>query len=169
MPSLFKPAAVFYIIVGYPVDFALYQHLRYVFYLFGRYPGKDAAGGHMGTFQHHGTGGYYAVALHHTAIHHNGTHAYEHIVVYGTAMHYGMVAYAYIVANVGGVLLVGAVYAGSILHIHLIAHFDIVHIAPHHSIEPKATGIACGNIAHQGGIGGYKTILPQPGTFAFYR
>ena len=71
----------------------------------------------------------------------------------GTAVHNCIMPDRNIVANIGGVFLVGTMNNCAILHIYPVTHFYIMHITPYHSIKPETafitggTGILGGEIA----------------------
>jgi hypothetical protein len=74
-------------------------------------------------------------------------------------MYQRIVPNRHIVAYYGFGFLVGAVYAGTVLHIYFGTHPYAVYIAPNHSIKPYAAIIAHHHITHNSGIRGYKTTV----------
>jgi hypothetical protein len=98
-----------------------------------------------------------------TPVHHNGPHANEYIVMDGTSMHHGVVPNGYIVANGGGVLLEGAVYDSSILHVYAVAYFNKMHIASYYGVKPKTTFFPCAYITHNGCVGRYEAVFSKTG------
>jgi len=75
----------------------------------------------------------------------------------------------YIITYFSGVLLKSTVYDGAVLHIHRIAHFNIMHIASYHRIEPDAAIVSHHHIAYHGCIGRNKTVFAEHGILAIDR
>src|SRR5215218_10186627 len=117
----------------------------------------------MSSFQYHSASRYNTVTLYYTAVHYDRPHPNEYIIVERTTMHQSIMPNAYIVANVGCVLLVCAMDTGAILHIHLIAHFYVVHIAANNGIEPDATLITHLHIAGNGSVRSNETVGTEGG------
>ena len=99
----------------------------------------------------------------HTPVHHNGPHANEYIVMDGASMHHGVVPNRHIVPNGSGVLLVGAVYDCSVLHVYAVAHFNKMHIASYHGIKPKTTFFSSAHITNDGCVRRYKAVFSKTG------
>src|SRR6476620_2397170 len=53
----------------------------------------------------------------------------------------------------------------TILDIHFISDFDIMHITSNYSVKPNAAGVPQYNVANNGGVFGNKTILWDLRTF----
>jgi len=122
----------------------------------------------MGALGNHRPGSNDGIAFYHYPIHYDGAHANKHIVVNAATMHNGVVANAYVVANGGGVLLVGAVDAGAILHVYAVAQCNGVDIAAHHRVKPKAARIAGGHLPNDGGIWGNIAVGAKAGQQVVY-
>jgi hypothetical protein len=73
-----------------------------------------------------------------------------------------------IIADGGSIFLKCAMDTGTVLHIHFVAEFNKVHIAPDNSIEPETAIITGNHITNNGGIRGYETIVTELGKFTFY-
>jgi hypothetical protein len=58
--------------------------------------------------------------------------------------------------------------AGAILHIHFVAHFNVMYIAANDRVEPKTALVAGHHIAHDGSIGSDKAIGAEMGRNTFY-
>jgi len=73
-------------------------------------------------------------------------------------MHNGIMAYGYIIADLGSIFLIGAMYDGAILDVYFIADADVINVAPNHGIEPDTAIIAYHYITYNRGSRRYKTI-----------
>src|SRR5690606_2117758 len=131
-----EPARIGHIIVGDPVYFPLAEFGTDVLDLFGRHARIDAVGLDLGPLGEDGPCRNDRIAAHHAIVHDDAPHAHQHIVLYGTAVDYGIVPNGNIVADLGWGLLIGAMDHGPVLYVHLVPHFDIVHIPSNHGIEP---------------------------------
>ncbi len=96
-------------------------------------------------------------------IHHDSAHTDKYIIVQGAAMNNGMVADGYIIPDRSPVFFKGAMDAGAVLDIYLIADFDKIHIAADNGIEPGTALVAHNHITHDSGIRGDETIFSKTG------
>ena len=135
--QVFKPVCVLDIIVGYAFDLTLDQLRRYVFDLFSRHTGINAAAFADGVFQYDRTRGDDGIGVHYRLVHHNGAHANEHLIVKGTPVYDRIVADGDAVSNGRPAFLIGSVNAGSILYVDLIADSYKVHVSSKYGIEPN--------------------------------
>ncbi len=157
--QLLIPARIMSIVVGDAVYLAADEVLGNVFYLFGRYAAIDGAGLYLGVFQHYCACSNNGIGADLGIVHNDGAHAHQHIIMYRASMNDGIMPDGNMIADDGLCFLIGAMYHGAVLYVHLFTDADAVHIAADNGIEPNAAVGADDHIAYDRCIRGYKTIF----------
>ena len=112
----------------------------------------NLVGTDLRALQDEGSGSHDGAFTHHDVVEDGGPHADECAALDGAGVDGGVVTDGDIVFDDGGTYLVGDVHAGTVLHVHAVAHMDVGHIATDYGIEPDGTFIAHLHFAHDGGV-----------------
>ncbi len=114
----------------------------------------ERAGGHDGSLPHDGV------------VEDGGAHADEGAALDFAAVQGDVVPHGHVVADDDGGFLVERVQAASVLDVHAVAHFDVVHVAADDGVEPYRAVVAHGDVADDGRSFREVAVLSECGRHA---